>query len=1061
MRIYLQLLTIILTYCLNAQNIIVNPAGVPESSMSAELLTSDVLISGEGCSTSISNFELKDNPQAQYPSTNKSWGYFQKGTSNFPFESGIILTSGRATDARGPNGPRTDYGGNGWLGVPMLNVISGNPTRNATVFEFDFIPYVSEISFRYIFASKEYSDDFGEGFECSGYNDVFAFVISGPGIVNDPGITGKNIALLPNGDPVTIDNVNGVAGCGDDTYFVHINNNAPPIKYNGMTTPLTASSTVIPGQTYHIRLMVADAVDTQYDSAVFLEAGSFNLGSTLTDENGVELGDEQVVCGMEEYTLNLVVNNPLASIKWYLNNVEIPGETSPSLTVTESGIYTVGVSLVADCEERSSVEILFRTFPVAADYQDAIKCTTGLSEIFDLREYEDFISTPDMVYSYYNTFNGANTADLSDLINNFTNFPVIGIVEVFVRVQNGDGCHVVAKLTLEASQIPTTQPQTYAVCDDNGDGISEFNLDLYNSQIITSDLTNLNIEYYTDPSFENIITNSDSYPNISNPQIVYAKAFYQNANDLCFETVELTLIVNEFPEITDWTMPAICNNLDDDSEFIDLTVNEIVVTQGIIVDLRYFPSLNDLNAETNEILTPENYEYTGDVNTIFVKVTNSAETCTDYATIELSFSDGPLVQSSVLESCSIDGSYDYFLPDANPDIIDGQNPDDFTITYHTLEQQAVDGTNSLGDNYTNITSNDKLYVRIIDNATGCFNVTELDLITTLLIHQPSGEILQSCDDPFELNDGLSEFNLTEMNDAINNLFGGINYTVKYYISLEKAQENEDEITNNTAFPNESNFQKIYARAFDGDNACIGTTEFLLETLTVPEFDLVPSLSFCINDEKTYEFLENYESYTWYNANGDIISNEKSVEFPDGGIYILEITESGFECPAARQLEVIIQPSPVILDVNVSDHLVTVNATGNGPLMYSFDNGFTWVPNNSININNYGVYNMLVRSNDGCISEGKIFGVLGIPNIITPNGDGYNDYFTIKGMNAYPEAQIKIFDKYSRLYVDQKVGENFKWDGKTFGSDLPTGDYWYILTVEPGRQLSGHFTLKNK
>ena len=241
MRLILSLLLnlIIFQFALS-QSIIVNPAGQMESSLDAEELTREVLIDGGECSD-ISNFTLKENNQAPFPNANRSWGYFQKGNSDFPFEEGIVLTTGYANKVIGPGTGSISDGTYGWTGDSDATALANRTTNNATIFEFDFVPYGNEISFNYIFASHEYPT-----FACSDYNDVFGFIISGPGITPDPGLSGKNIALLPNGLPVTINNVNN-SHCGDATYYVP--GNFPYIAHGGRTTVLTASSPVIAGET--------------------------------------------------------------------------------------------------------------------------------------------------------------------------------------------------------------------------------------------------------------------------------------------------------------------------------------------------------------------------------------------------------------------------------------------------------------------------------------------------------------------------------------------------------------------------------------------------------------------------------------------------------------------------------------------------------------------------------------------------------------------------------------------------------------------------------------------
>ncbi|SMC45384.1 T9SS type B sorting domain-containing protein [Moheibacter sediminis] len=1057
MRHFLLLLLAMVSSFIFAQSIIVNPASAPESALTAEQLTLEVLIDGGECSA-IENFSIKHNTNAS--AQNRSWGYFEKGNSNFPFESGIVLTSGKAKEAEGPNdGPVVSSGS--WAGDNDARILSdsGYQSHDATVFEFDFIPQANEISFNYIFASEEYPD-----YACPGpfgnYNDVFGFIISGPGIVNDPGLSGKNIALLPNGLPVTINNVND-EWCGYEEFYVGGTSPWPAfqdIRYGGRTVPLTAYSEVIAGQTYHIRLLVSDIGDSNYDSAVFLEAGSFSLGSTLMDEGGIELEDVQVVCDDPEYTLYVDVHNPDAIIKWYLEDELIPGESGESLTITESGNYKVTVALEDGCEQEDTVNVLFRISPEVNNYTEPLMCTVDGSYNFNLEDFNSEISTSlDVTYTHYNTEAGAETADADDFIASPQNFPVNGEITVYVRVESGLGCYRVASLTLQTSLLPVMQAQNYSVCDENGDGVVEFDLTTYNDLMVTSSLTDLEFEYYTDPALTQQITSPESFENTQNPQIIYVKTFYANANSTCSATEELTLIVNEFPEIQNWTMPLICDNLNDNYEIIDLTQNELVVTEGINVTLQYFPSFGDMTSGTEEIFDPENYEYTGDLTEIYVSIENGNQTCKEYVVLTLGFNSAPDAHDLTWENCSIDGLFEYHLPDVNNEI--NYNPDGLEFTYYLSYNNAFDAVQPINENYTNSNPDEIIYVRV-ENENGCFNISEINLITTHLLHETLNDILEICDDPLSENDGIAEFDLTEMDEEIQNQFGGLNYTVKYYTTLERAQENSDEISNTTQFENTTNTQTIYARVFDGENACIGTAEFLLRVNPVPEFELTPSITFCVNETKFFEFEEQFDSYTWINPNGDIVSNQNSVTFEQGGIYTLEVTSNGFDCPAAREINVIVEPSPIVSEIEVDGNFVRVNVIGNGPFEYSYNNGLTWSPYNTFPNIESGIFYMLVRSANGCISEGKLFGVLGIPNVITPNGDGYNDYMTVRGLEAYPDAHIKIFDRYGKIFIDRNMQGQFEWDGKYMGRPLPSGSYWYIIIVDKDKSLSGHITIKN-
>lgn len=217
-------------------------------------------------------------------------GYFENGADILGLDRGIILSTGPTSNAHGPN-DATDTTGDflDSTGDQDLSLLATGPVFDASGIEFDFTPLDSTVSFRYVFASEEYCEFVG-----STYNDVFGFFISGPGVSG--GFTGgaTNVALIPgSGDFVAINSVNHAS---NSAYYVH--NELPEdvndcdlgaietphlanIEYDGFTTVLTAVLTLAPCETYHIRLVVGDVGDEFFDSAVFLEAGSFNLGGEV------------------------------------------------------------------------------------------------------------------------------------------------------------------------------------------------------------------------------------------------------------------------------------------------------------------------------------------------------------------------------------------------------------------------------------------------------------------------------------------------------------------------------------------------------------------------------------------------------------------------------------------------------------------------------------------------------------------------------------------------------------------------------------------------------------
>ena len=233
-----------------------------------------------------------------YSGSSNAIGYFNSVFSNVGLDSGIIMTNGFRNGAIGPNNSSNISGIQNKPGDPDLTAICGQPTKDASVLEFDFVPSSDTVSFKYVFASEEYNEGV-----CTPFNDVFAFLISGPGIVGQ-----QNIALIPNSNlPVAISSVNG-GQIGDPIYladssysYCHLNNTqyyidnsgliTGRIQYDGLTVVLTAKAVVVPCNTYHIKLAIADGGnDDTWDSAVFLEAGSFNSRYVTVDAKPLLIG---------------------------------------------------------------------------------------------------------------------------------------------------------------------------------------------------------------------------------------------------------------------------------------------------------------------------------------------------------------------------------------------------------------------------------------------------------------------------------------------------------------------------------------------------------------------------------------------------------------------------------------------------------------------------------------------------------------------------------------------------------------------------------------------------
>lgn len=421
----------------------VNTPAYPESGYSITQLVKDVLISGGGCaSANVSNVVV--SPNLQPSNQNRSWGFFNKATTNFPFNKGIILSTGYASKAGNSflADLSDDLGTGGDMDLATALGIDNSFLQNATFIEFDFVAVSSEVTFKYLFASKEYQ----QNFPCN-ITDGFALLLKK---VGDPTYT--NMAVLPGGaGPVSVTNIHPAypPTCGpkNEAYYGGTNTAQIETNFNGRTIPLTAKATVIPGQTYHFKMALADYQDPNFDSAVFLEAGSFDIGVKILGPGGVQLPASVNMCDNTPQTFTASVQEPNVTYQWFLNNNPISGATNSSYTATQPGTYTVKVYVLGStCPGEATVTVIGGTSPTVQN-ATLTACYAAGNATFNLPVAQPSISTtPGANFSYYTTLADA-TAGNANTIPTPTAYPSPGGQTVYVRVASGF-CAKVAELQL-------------------------------------------------------------------------------------------------------------------------------------------------------------------------------------------------------------------------------------------------------------------------------------------------------------------------------------------------------------------------------------------------------------------------------------------------------------------------------------------------------------------------------------------------------------------------------------------------------------------------------------
>ena len=328
-KIILGVFLIFAVALLNAQNIQVTSfLGTPVDTILQRHLQGDgVLVSGFGHDVFDPSQTGKFNNvtgNVTYPQI----GRFKRNGATFPFDSGLVMTTGNVSLAVGPNSQSSASSAvsNYYTESALSSLASGSINGSASL-EFDFIAMADTFAFNYIFASEEYPE-----FACSSFNDVFAFFLTGIDPVTFINTT-KNVAIVPNtitasnpnGIPVAINSINsgpGTSGSSSNCippgssapysqYYVNNSSGASGIQYDGRTTALSAQSVIFSCQTYHMKLCLANVGDNAYDSGVFIEEGSFYSPHVRVDEAWeTPEGGDTLVQNCRNLDLTFTVDRP-------------------------------------------------------------------------------------------------------------------------------------------------------------------------------------------------------------------------------------------------------------------------------------------------------------------------------------------------------------------------------------------------------------------------------------------------------------------------------------------------------------------------------------------------------------------------------------------------------------------------------------------------------------------------------------------------------------------------------------------------------------------------------
>ncbi|MGM5469905.1 choice-of-anchor L domain-containing protein [Flavobacteriaceae bacterium LMO-SS05] len=791
---------------------------------------------GLGC-VQVSNISSPVNGQ-----TNglNSFGYFDGSGTTFPFQNGIVLSTGRAiSGANTLNNTVLSDGNTNWGTDPDLETALGiSGTLNATSIEFDFISISNQIQFNYIFASEEYNPPY----EC-GFTDSFAFLITEAGTGNPY----TNIAVVPGtSTPVNSTNVHPdlspYCGASNNQYFEGYN--IGNTNYNGRTTVMTATATILPNVQYHIKLVIADQSYYNLDSAVFIEGNSFNAT--------VDLGEDITTCA-SSLTLDANVGNATATYSWFRDGTILNGQIQPTLNATQSGTYRVLVQIPLGnsfCEIEDSIDISLSSTQTAApipDYQICDDASGDGQEIFDLstKNAEVLASVQPSNYniSYHSTDAQAQN-NLNPILTPIQN--IQNPQTIYVRIEDIDnGCLAFSSFNLVVNSMPNvTTPSDLEVCDDTTtDGITQIDLTQKNIEI-SSGQSNVVVSYYltqndADAGINPLIS---PYTNTNQTEQLYVRVTNSVTN--CYDTTTLTIRVLDNPVINPgpFYLDA-CDQDHDGFASFDLTSISADVIGGLSnVSVTFHVTQNDAATGANPIVDPTDYANTTiDEQTVYIRVEDNGTGCASIVPLEIH--TNLLLTYTTIQPFSIcdidnDGVQEFDLVGI-AEVIRNDIPN-VIITFYRTPSDRDNQINPIDTSqlYTPSTAPETLYITL--TSATCSEVSEFDLLLNTVPSFTSIGSVTYCDDD---QDGFTTIDLSSFDLAVT--YGDPNFNVTYFLSQNDANSFTNPLPTN--YINDTNPQTFYARIGENNTGCAGISSFEISVIPAPVTSTPTDVLVCESD----------------------------------------------------------------------------------------------------------------------------------------------------------------------------------------------------------------------
>lgn len=496
----------------------------------------------------------------------------------------------------------------------------------------------------------------------------------------------------------------------------------------------------------------------------------------------------------------------------------------------------------------------------------------------------------------------------------------------------------------------------------------------------------------------------------------------------------LNLIVHTAPESTPGILNECSANGQNPNFNLETAISQMLTdTAGI--NFQFYETEQDAENEENAIPNPTTYTPQNVPATVYVVFDNGD--CSAINNITLNSQTETLNLPTSLSFCEGDellidasGNFDSYLWTGLQGV-DIQNNDETSASI-TI---TLPGT----------------YEITVEYGTGCSLTQEIVVTQEALPSFQDETTYPICSDNNPVEIAISDI-ISTLNVANNNLY------YELYLNTDDAENGQNILSNEQEFTN--NQVVIIKVKNDANSDCYTLKNLTIQIHENPMVALQENYTIC--DGETLDFiLTNDFSYQWQGFQGEDATNNNpesnTVSITQSGGYSVEVSNAF--CTQTYQFEIVYSTSSIITSVDVQGNTITIVSNGTSTAEYSID-GENWYDSPVFNDVENGIYTAYVRDENLCGIATREFVLFEMTNIITPNGDGYNDVWQVKGLQNYPDSVVQIFDRYGKEILNKTIDAEFSWNGTYSGRLVSTGTYWYIIQVSDGRKITGYITVKN-